>query len=312
MPDIRYSTLLTSTSVDLKSKSITSNNTLDNGMDESKMRGAGLHFEIAKSTHETTGNPHQPTKAQHTTVELLPMAAPSPHQNTSLMHLPLDLLFMIFDYAACRDHLEDSDYLVRLKYTRSPGYRLVVSQPALLMVSKDLRCALTYHFYSTCSFHAKIKTRPLLQSAARGLRLKEIDDNLPYPLRLNTISLTLEMDTLTEVGFDQSLLVELGMKSFVDHQAMRLNPKDEFKNVDLRWRLVWIGDDRRLPRFDGDDLNEHLRLLLQDIHRLAATSASLGKHNLQEFGSFLERRLKEEGRSGEPAYQIREFLRYLP
>jgi hypothetical protein len=194
---------------------------------------------------------------------------------------------MIFDYAACRDHLPDRHYNVRLKRTDRSDYGLVISQPALLMVSTPLRSALSHHFYVSCSFHAKIGIRSLLERAANGLTVQDIDDKLPYPLKLSTVNLDIEIRRLVEGRFNTSSLIELGKKIFQDYQAMEIDPEGGIKLMDLRWRLVCT--DTHLMRYPRtkDLFNHDLQLLLEWIHKTAAKSASTRSGTVQKFGSLL-------------------------
>jgi len=259
---------------------------------------------------ETALSPHKTIEAQHTTTKLLPMATEIPSEAVSLLDMPLEILFMIFDYTTCRDHLAGPDYLIRLKDTRRRRYRLVIPRPSLLSVSKSLQSALSHHFYTTYSFHARIGTRQLLEVAwDRGLTLQELDEILPYHLKLNSIRLTLEIASLTAGAFDFSIPVNLGKKLFVDYEAMKLKSKEEIKLMDLNWGLVCTNSLSTFWSRVFSNLN--LRLLLEEIHEMAFKAVSLGSHDLREFGPLLERHLKKDEDSSSPTYQIRLSLRHF-
>jgi hypothetical protein len=219
---------------------------------------------------------------------------------------------MIFDYSACRKHLPDRHYPVRLKRTGSSDYGLIISQPALLMVCTSLRCALCMHFYSWHSFRAKISTRLLLEGAATGLTMQSIEDRLPPPLKLSNIDLDIEIRRLVGGGFNLSVLVEVGKKIFNDYQALKRNSEAGNKLIDLRWRLVCTDTYFIASRFTIHEFNHDLQLLLEEVHRPAATSASLESSTSQKFGSSLEIWLREERDSSDPTYQVRDELRQYP
>lgn len=302
MSGLYYSILLTSFLANSKPQCNTSNDTLDDNVMEDSIT------ENADPMVETALSPHKTIEAQHTTTKLLPMATETPSGAVSLLDMPLEILFMIFDYTTCRDHLAGPDYLIRLKDTRRRCYKLVIPRPPMLLVSKSLQSALSHHFYTTYSFHAKITTRQLLEVAwDRGLTLQELDEILPYHLKLNTIRLTLEIASLTAGAFDFSILVNLGKKLFVDYEAMKLKSKEEIKLMDLDWRLVRTS--RRRTFYSGQFSNLNLRFLLEEIHEMAFKAVSLGSHGLQEFGPLLERHLKKEEDSSSPTYRIRQILR---
>jgi hypothetical protein len=250
------------------------------------------------------------TESSHGITNPLSMATATSRKAVSLVDLPLDILFMILDYVACRDHLPDQHYSIRLKRTYCLDYELVVSQPALLMVSASLRFALSYHFYVSCSFHAKIGIRSLLERAANGLTIQDIDDKLPYPLKLSTIKLDIEIRRV-EGGFNPSNLVELGKKIFQGYQAMKLNPADGIKLIDLRWRLVCTDTFFIGRPYNKDVFNHDLQLLLEEIHRTAAISVSLQSYSVQKFGSLLEIWLKEEHDFDDPTYRVRTIFRWV-
>ena len=150
----------------------------------------------------------------------------------------------------------------------------------------------------------------LIMSAASGLAIQAIDNKLPDPLKLNTINLTLEICSLSSGMFSPSILVELGKRLFADYQTMEPSSDTEVKLIDLRWRLLWTGDAFTMG-YNNDFLNEDLQVLLDEIHRLAANSASLGKYSLQEFGSWLGTWLEEVGHFTEPTYRGKAILKHL-
>lgn len=232
------------------------------------------------------------------------MATERPREVISLLDLPLEILFMIFDYTTCRKHL------IQLKDTRRRRFKLSIPRPLLLRVSKSLQSALSHHFYSSYSFHTRISTGQLLEANwDRGLKLQELDDILPYHLKLNTVRLTLEIASLSAGGFDFSILVDLGKKLFVDYEAMRLGSEEGIKLMVLNWRLVHNYRGRIFGPRPLNGLN--LQLLLEEIHELAFKAVSSGSHSLQDFGCLLERHLKKDKDSSSPTYQIRLKLRQL-
>ena len=294
MSSPRYSILLTPFLATSKSQFTLSKNTLDDNVME------GSTTECADTTVETAVSPRKTTEPQRTTTTLLPMATQIPQQAFSLLDMPLEILIMIFDYAACRNHLYDEDYLIRLRYRGSSGHTLVISQPSLLMTCKSFRSALSDRFYSSCSFHAKFGTVSLLERADKGLTVQGLDDMLPSPLKLNTIRLTLDVS-------DISVLVELGKKLFIDYQAMELNPEIGTKLMNLHWQLV-CGNSFFIEY--EDELSEDLDLLLDDIHAAAAMSV-LESDSLQEFDSWLRTWLEEDNDYSSPTYNVRLGLRQL-
>jgi hypothetical protein len=249
------------------------------------------------------------TGSSHETTDPLPMATATPRKTVSLIDLPLDILFMIFDYVAYRDHLPDEHYAVRVKRPHCLDYELVVSQPALLMVCTSLRSALSHHFYVSCSFHAKIGISSLLERAANGLTVQDIDDKLPCPLGLSTIKLDIEICRLIRECFNSSGLVELGKKIYQDYQAMKFSPEDGDKLIDLRWRLMCTEIWPIECSHNKDLFNHDLQLLLDEIHKIAAISVSLQSYTVQKFGSLLEIWLKDRRDSGDPTYLVRTILR---
>jgi hypothetical protein len=267
-----YFILLTFLSAKWNPQSITSNNTL------------------AGDTMKTTVLLQEITKNQHTVTELLPTATTSPQKLVSLIGLPLELLFMIFDYAACRDHLEDPRYLIQSKKRVGSGRTLVISQPALLMVCTSLRSALSDHFYSSCYFHAKIETRWMLESFADGLTVQQIEDKLPHPLKLSSIKLTMEIRELSSQGFNLSILVNLGEKLFIEYRTMKLSSRDGVKLMNLRWRFVCT--DPSLPNDIRSAFNDEIRSLLKKTQEVAARSAIVKTHSLQAFSPVLEKWLR--------------------
>lgn len=301
MSSLLCTILLTGFLANSKPQRTTSNDSLsDNVMD-------GLTTKRANSTTEIAVSPHRTTEAQHTITEMLPITTQSRIQAVTLADLPLEILFMIFDYTACRDHLSDQDYIIRFRYSSS-GRTLVISQPSLLMTCKSLRSALSDRFYSSCSFHAKFGTASLLERVDNGLTVQRLDDMLPYPLKLNTIRLTLNISRLAVGGFDISSLVELGKKLFVDYQAMELNPGVGVKLMNLNWRLEFGTGNSFFWEYEDEEFSEDLQLLLDDIHAAAALSV-LESDTLQEFDSWLETWLKEDGDYSSPTHYVRETLR---
>lgn len=264
----------------------------------------GFTINRAGFTVEAAFVPHETTEAQHTNSELLPVAAQSPKRVISLTNLPLELLLMIYDYATCRDHLEDHHYPIRLSKGDNGRLVPVVLQPALLMVCTSLRGALSCHFHSDSSFHLKIETKSMVE----GLRLQEIDDNLPYPLRLSNIKLTIQISELRRSGFDSSVLVEFGKKLFDEYRTANLVYKDEDKPTDLDWQLVCTNPPNII-------LNHHfhddLQLLLDGIHKTAARFALHKSSSMQEFDTFLEKWLMDRVREDRTSH-IRDVLRVVP
>jgi hypothetical protein len=187
---------LTFCSADLKPQSITSTNSLD----ENTINATTLSHKPIKIRLKNTRPSATTIKLRLKNTRSRPKATRTSGKTVSLGDLPLELLYMIFDYAACRDHLEDPHYLIRLKKRGSPDHALVISQPALLMVCTSLRSALSGHFYSSYTFHAKFGTRSMLESSASGLTLQAIEDKLPRPLRLSAIRLTIEIGELSQQG----------------------------------------------------------------------------------------------------------------
>jgi hypothetical protein len=274
--------------------------------------------ECADSVVETIKLPHGTIKAQHTTTKLLPAATGPQHQTVSLVDLPLELLLMIFDYAACRDHLKNKHYSIRLKRGEgSSDSELVVSQPALLMVSPSLRSALSRRFYSSCSFHAKIGARSMLKSFVGSLTVQQIEDKLPHPLKLSTIKLTIEVHGLSEWGFDSSVLIELGKKLFDEYRTTKMKEGDTLMN--LRWRLVCTDTsiknhcDSPYNRFAfcAAAFSDDLRLLLEEVHMHAARSARLNASTLQTFSACLEKWLKGQGGFENTSYLVGRVLRVI-
>ena len=273
------------------------------------MRCADSTFELAIASPETTASLHQTTETQRIATELLPITTMSPHKPASLVDLPLEILCMIFDYAACRDHHKNPRYLIQSKERRSSGHALVISQPALLMVCSSLRSALSQHFYSSCSFHAKIGTGSMMDYSASRLRLQQIEDKLPYPLSLSTIQLTIELCDLIERGFDLSILVKLGERLFIEYRAMKLSSSSEVKLRNLPWRFVWT--DKSLCNPVNESLNADLQLLLEAVHKISAESAITQSDDLQKFNSSMERWLRKPQDFKDSTYRVRILLRGL-
>jgi len=274
-------------------------------MEECTQRRTEARVEATGSILKTTGPPPTTTKAQHTTDQLSRMGAGTPREVISLLDMPPEILFMIFDYAACRDHLKDPHYPIRLKNMDSSDYGIMISQPVLLSVSKSLRTALSHYFYSSCTFHAKIEARSLLEGTTSGLTIQGIDDRLPYPLKLRTIRLTIDSCRLHAGGFDAAL-VEVGKKLFHDYRAKKFNNEDRVKLMDSHWRLVCT-DKPRLSHKKAS-FAQNLQFLLREIILTAARSAALEPYNLQEFGLFLQTWLDEDGYFKDPRHPVKAAL----
>lgn len=198
---------------------------------------------------------------------------------------------MIFDYAACRDHLKNKHYLIRLRRKDSPRPVLVITQPALLMVCTYLRSALSGRSYSRCSFHAKIEARWILGRDTTDWTVQQLEHKLPCPLRPSTIRLTIDIGELSRLNFDTSILVELGKRLFDGYRTVKHDSKGECKLADLRWRLFCT--DPWITIYTNRHFDDDLQLLLEDIHKIAARSAMLKPYDFLEFGAFLARWLRE-------------------
>jgi hypothetical protein len=276
-------------------------NTLDqDSMEEGAMRRAIPTVETVVSLQETAVLPPRTTRDQGAIKKRPSIFIQIPRKRTSLGDLPLELLFMIFDYIA---YSEDQHYLILFAKKGSSEPKLIISQPALLMVCTYLRFALSGHFYSSRCFQSKIGTMSMVKSAASSLTVQQIEDKLPHPLKLSAIKLTTEIRELSERGFDLSILVKLGEMLFTEYR----NKNHEIELVGLRWRLVCT--DTSIHSTIRGKLNDDLRLLLECIHLSAARSASIESNSLREFSSSLEKWLSEERNYGCSTYRIRVVLR---
>jgi hypothetical protein len=253
------------------------------------------------------------TRSRPTTIKLRlknirprPKATGTSGKTVSLGDLPLELLYMIFDYAAYRDHLEDRDYPIQLREMGSSDYGMVISQPALLMVCTSLRFALSAHFYSSCSFHVKVDTRWMLEGSANSLTVQQLENKLPIPFRLCTVKLTIDISELSKQRFDCSILVELGKKLFDVYRTTELNSKDGTQFMSLHWRLVCTDSLCNTYRFEND-----LQLLLEEIDGFAR-SESLRNYDLQRFGFLLRYWLEYDTYGRHRTYRVRTVLRDSP
>lgn len=104
----------------------------------------------------------------------------SQNQTASLLGLPWEILFMIFDHVASRDHLEDHCHTIRVVPEGNLRNNLVIHQPALLMVCSALRTGLSQYFYSTCSFHVKLQMRSMISSSGDALTLEHLKVRLSH------------------------------------------------------------------------------------------------------------------------------------
>jgi hypothetical protein len=238
---------------------------------------------------------HNSIKAQHKATKPLSIATAILRTPVSLINLPLELIVMIFDYAACRDHLEDKHYLIRLRSGNFSGSELVISQPSLLLVYTAFRSALSDRFYSSCSFHVRIETRWIVEDLEpREWTLSQI----------SRVSLTLHslkgcgslssICCISRQGLDFSIFVELGKKLFDEYRITRLGAGEEIELMDLDWRLTFT--DPSCTNMLVNTFKDDLQLLLEVIHQTAARSAVHEVCNLQTFVAFLEKWL--EGREG--------------
>lgn len=268
----------------------------------------GSATEHASSTVAAVDTPHETTEAQHNTTGLLHVAAQSPKRIVSLINLPLELLLIIYDYTTCSDQLENKHYPIQLSKGDNDRLIPVVTQPALLMTCTSLKNMLSHRFYSSSSFHMEIETKWMLEGSAASLRLQEVDDNLPDPLRLSKIKLTVQISELRRSGFDSSVLVELGKKLFDEYRTANLIYKDGDKLTDLDWRLVCTNPPDIIL---NHHFHEDLQFLLQEIHETAARSALCRSTSMQEFISCLERWLRGHDLEDRTSH-IRDVLRSVP
>jgi hypothetical protein len=253
---------------------------------------------LERATLETTTMEplHDSVKAQHKATKPLSIATATLRTPVSLINLPLELIVMIFDYATCRDHLEDKHYLIRLRSGESSGSELVISQPSLLMVCTSFRSALSDRFYSSCSFHARVETKRIVEDLEpREWTLQQIDDKLPHPLRLRSIKLTLEICDISRQGCHSSIFIELGKKLFDEYRITKLGAGQEIELMDLDWRLTFTDPSCTNTRVDA--FKSDLQLLLEVIHQTAERSAIHETCSLQTFIASLENWLGK-GRRG--------------
>jgi hypothetical protein len=307
---------LTFFSADLKSQSITSTSSLDeNTINATTLSHKPIKIRLKNTRPSATTIKIRlkNTRPSATTIKLRlkntrprPKATETPGKTVSLGDLPLELLYMIFDYAACRDHLKDPHYLIRLKESRDSDYEMVISQPALLMVCTSLRFALSAHFYSSCSFHVKVDTRWMLEGSANSLTVQQLENKLPIPLRLCTVKLTIVISELSKQRFDCSILVELGKKLFDMYRTTELNSKDGTQFMSLHWRLVCTDPLCNFYRFEDD-----LQLLLEEIDGFAR-SESLRSYDLQRFGFLLRYWLEYDTYGRNRTRRVRTALRDSP
>ncbi|KAI5241942.1 hypothetical protein E4T42_07863 [Aureobasidium subglaciale] len=208
------------------------------------------------------------------------------HQAVTLLDLPLELLHVIFDYAADRDHLKHHRYTIRMRERDSLGPELVIYQPSLLMVSSALRASLTPHFYSRYPFHLRIDTRLMMSNSVGGpMRLQHLEGLLPYPLGLSTIKLTLVIHEISRDGFDFSFLVDLGVELFKRYRTKK--PDSEGEVMSMHLSLATGSGVRRI--FDW-----YLQELMDELHQWAASRAVHNSWSLERFVLWLERWLKTD------------------
>ncbi|KAG9653279.1 hypothetical protein KCU61_g5589, partial [Aureobasidium melanogenum] len=152
----------------------------------------------------------------------------SQHQTVSLLDLPLEILYMVFDYVACRNHLEDHEghhYRIQVVPEGELRNNLVIHRPTLLMVCSTLRTGLSPYFYSTCSFHVKIQMRSMMSSTGDALTLRQLEDRLPLPYQLSSVKFTIDIHDLSTEGFDFSVFVQIAKLIFEEHRTKKNQPE---------------------------------------------------------------------------------------
>ncbi|KAH0380930.1 SET domain-containing protein, partial [Aureobasidium melanogenum] len=228
------------------------------------------------------------------------------HQQTvSLLDLPLEILFMIFDQAACRDHLEDRYYTIQVVSEGDLRNNLIIHQPALLMVCSALRTGLSSYFYSTCPFHVKIQMRSMMSSTGEALTLRQLKDRLSLLYELSyDKKLTIEVQELSKEGFDFSVLVQIAAMLYEETLAKR----GGLKLKDFDWWLKCT-DPLLQCKCVRNIVDTYLVWLLDDIHDKAVTAAVDISETFQKFSSQLRRWLEEEFDQKNRTYWIRETLR---
>ncbi|KAH0014506.1 hypothetical protein KCU78_g8623, partial [Aureobasidium melanogenum] len=230
----------------------------------------------------------------------------SQQQTVSLLGLPLEILFMIFDHAACRDHLEDRYYTIQVVPEGDLRNNLVIHQPSLLMVCSGLRTGLSPYFYSTCPFHVKIQMRSMMSSTGDALTLRQLEDRLPLPYQLNSVKFTIDIHDLSTEGFDFSVFVQIAELLFEEYRTKENEPE----LVQLDW---WLESSDPVLQCNcvRTLFNTWLVRLLDEVLEKTATTAIQTSENFQTFSAQLTRWLEEERETDSRAYIIRDTLREL-
>ncbi|KAI5194935.1 hypothetical protein AUEXF2481DRAFT_31264 [Aureobasidium subglaciale EXF-2481] len=194
------------------------------------------------------------------------------HQAVTLLNLPLELLHVIFDYAADRDHLKHHRYTIRMRE------RETASAP---------NCRYP--------FHLRIDTRLMMSNSVGGpMRLQHLEGLLPYPLGLSTIKLTLVIHEISRDGFDFSFPVDLGVELFKRYRTKKLDSEGEVMSMHLSWRLVCI-DPLLTPKSGVRRIFDwYLQELMDELHQWAASRAVHNSWSLERFVLWLERWLKTD------------------
>ncbi|KAG9556262.1 SET domain-containing protein, partial [Aureobasidium melanogenum] len=225
----------------------------------------------------------------------------SQQQTVSLLDLPLEILFMIFDQAACRDHLEDRYYTIQVVSEGDLRNNLIIHQPALLMVCSALRTGLSSYFYSTCPFHVKIQMRSMMSSTGEALTLRQLKDRLSLLYELSyDKKLTIEVQELSKEGFDFQIAAMLYEETLAKRGGLKLK--------DFDWWLKCT-DPLLQCKCVRNIVDTYLVWLLDDIHDKAVTAAVDISETFQKFSSQLRRWLEEEFDQKNRTYWIRETLR---
>ncbi|KAH0349027.1 SET domain-containing protein, partial [Aureobasidium melanogenum] len=229
----------------------------------------------------------------------------SQHKSVSLLNLPLEILFMIFDHAACRDHLKDRYYTIQVVSKGDLRNNLIIRQPALLMVCSTLRTGLSSYFYSTCSFHVKLQMRSMIGGSGDTLTLKQLKDRLSLLYKFSyDKKLTIEVHELSKKGFDFSVLLQIAAMLYEEIRAKR----GGLKLKDFDWWLECT-DPLLKCRCVRKIVDTLLVWLLDDIYDKTATAAVDTSVTFQELSSQLKRWLEEEFDMKHRTYWIRETLR---
>ncbi|KAH0362319.1 hypothetical protein KCU65_g8141, partial [Aureobasidium melanogenum] len=227
-------------------------------------------------------------------------------KTVSLLDLPLELLYMIFDHVASRDHLEDHCYTIQVVPEGDLRNNLVIHQPALLMVCSTLRAALSPYFYSTCSFHVKLQMRSLMSSTGDALTLRQLEDRLPLPDKLSFVKTTIDIHDLSTEGFDFSIFVQIAEMLFEQYRTEENGPK----LVQLDW---WLESTDPVLQCScvRDLFNFWLVRLLDEVFEKVVTTAVETSENFQTFSAQLKRWLEEEREINSRSYSIKHTLREL-